>query len=112
MMRLRKTKIPKNKRNEKYWKARNKTEERYIKKRLSDDEAFNKVLQQHFDKAQDEIQKEIDLQLYKLSTKNAIDITKVRGVVDNADISVNPSNFSRLCKTNFILQPMVTPLPK
>lgn len=86
-MKLRKTKIPKNKRNEKYWKARNKTEEQYIKKRLSDDEAFNKVLQQHFDKAQDEIQKEIDLQLYKLSTKNEIDITKVRGVVDNADIA-------------------------
>ncbi|WP_161628291.1 minor capsid protein [Ligilactobacillus equi] len=53
---------------------------------IKSDEEMNAKLKIYYDKAQREIQSEIDSQLARLADKNGIDITEVRGVVSKADI--------------------------
>lgn len=77
---------PKNRRNSLYWDSRKAEEDAYIRQRLADDEVFNQVLQRHFDRAQAEIQKTIEQELFRLSDKNGIDLAKVRGTVSTLDI--------------------------
>lgn len=79
-------KIPQIKRNRAYWESRKQVEQAYIKQKLAEDEQFNRELQKRFDRVQAEMQRNIELELYRLSEKNKIDISKVRGVVSQADI--------------------------
>lgn len=83
---MRMPKIPQTKQNRKYWESRKGLERAYIKQRLADDEKFNAELQKRFDRVQEEMQRNIELELYRLSDKNGINIAKVKAAVSQADI--------------------------
>lgn len=75
-----------NRKNTVYWDGRNVDEAWWILRNIKSDEEMNAKLKIYYDKAQREIQSEIDSQLARLADKNGIDITEVRGIVSKADI--------------------------
>lgn len=75
-----------NRKNTAYWDGRNVDEAWWILRNIKSDEEMNAKFKLYYDKAQREIQSEIDSQLARLADKNGIDITEVRGVVSKADI--------------------------
>lgn len=77
---------PKNKRNEAYWKNRTAQEREWILRNIKADDEMNAKIKTYYDKAQREVQNEIDSQLSRLSTKNGISMVEVRGAVSTADI--------------------------
>lgn len=93
---MRMPKIPQIKQNRKYWESRKELERAYIKQRLADDEKFNAELQKRFDRVQEEMQRNIELELYRLSDKNGINIAKVKEAVSQADIKQMESYAKRV----------------
>lgn len=75
-----------NRKNTAYWDGRNVDESWWILRNIKSDEEMNAKLKLYYDKAQREIQNEIDSQLARLANKNGIDISEVKSVVSNADI--------------------------
>lgn len=82
--------------NQKYWDKRAKNEREWIDKNVSNDEAFNKVLESHYDSANEGINQKISQEYMSLAKRDGVTLSDAMKAVRNEDVKAYQSQAKKI----------------